>query len=153
MSESAKTMGDEEFEDLARALREGAGRELRDEAAADELEAEKQRRRRMDLSDPVRLAMHRGDKVTVSTAGLTLSDPVVAVGDDYLIMESPDRTTDISLHDATVTVVPTTTGGRTGRPQSKTLAARLREHEQRATSVELFTRSGAGVRGRVEVVT
>src|SRR5690606_26592292 len=129
-------MPEEELEALARQLREGAGRELREEAAEDETLTEIQRRRHRDLADVARIAMHRGDRVLVSGAGLHLAHPVTAVGDDYLTMETDDGAVDVSLASVVMSVESRSSGGRSGVP-STTFRARLAEHEQSGAEVEV----------------
>ena len=85
----------DEFDELARSLRQGAGREWREEAAADEQLTELQRRRARTLADVAREAMHRGDRVTVEVAGLRLAHPVIAVGVDYLVLDDGDGVVDV----------------------------------------------------------
>lgn len=151
MAESAKTVSDE-LDDLARALRQGAGREMREEAAIDEQLTELQRRRRHDLSAAMRLAMHRGDTVTVAVAGMTLKHPLVAVGADYLTLDGGDRAIDVALAQAVITLTPSRHGGRSGDADSPTLRARMAELEQAEASVEVVTADGRVGMGRVEVV-
>lgn len=150
MSGTAKNMS-EEMERLARDLREGAGRELREEAATDEELSELQRRRRQDLAAAVRSAMHRGDRVTVSVGGLTLSHPLAAVGHDYLTMIDGSDVIDVALEAAVVRVESRPAGGSSGRPSSRTLRARLAEIEQDGGAVEAVTRGGQRSSGRIDV--
>lgn len=151
MTESAKSVS-EEFDDLARALRQGPGREIREEAAADEELTELQRRRRLTMAEAARDAMHRGDRVTASAAGLSLTHPLIAVGHDYLTMDDGDRVIDIRLADAVVTVTARSSGGMSSRPAAATFRARLAELEQEGASVEVMTRDGAGATGRIDLV-
>ncbi len=144
-------MTERPYDDLARQLRQGAGDELRREAAVDEALTELQRRRRATLSDVVRAAMHRGDETVVRVVDLTLSYPLVAVGNDYLIMDTPDGTIDVLLEAAVLTFEPRRAGGRTGVAEAATWRARLAEHEQHGTEVELVTSTGARVVGVIEV--
>lgn len=141
------------LDDLARQLRQGAGEDLRAEAAEDEELTELQRLRRHTLAEAARRAMHRGDRITVSTAGLTLAHPVVAVGTDYLTMEDEDRWVDVRLTEAALTVDPRPAGGRSGRPAAATFRARMMEHEQELAAVEVVTREAGRWAGRIEVVT
>ena len=150
MRENAKTVPDE-FRDLGRELRQGAGRELRVEAATDEELSEIQRRRRLDLAAAMRMAMHRGDRVTAAVGGLTLSHPVLAVGSDYLTMTDGSAVIDVRLDGAGLTVEPRPTGGASGRPASPTFRARLAELEQEEGEVEAMTRQGQRVAGRLDV--
>lgn len=142
----------EELDDLARQLRQGAGEDLRAEAAADEELTHLQRLRRLSLAEAARAAMHRGDGVTASAGGLTLAHPIVAVGDDYLTMEDQEGWIDIRLMEAVLTVVPKPAGGRSGRPAAATFRARISEHEQERGAVEVVTSSGERTAGHLEVV-
>ena len=152
MSETAKrAMPPDEFEELARQLRQGgAGREMRAEAQEDEELTELRRRRHQHLADVARTALHRGDRVTVTAGGLTLTHPIVAVGADYVSLQSEDALIDVSLEVAVVTVEPRPAGGmRAGTPGSATFRARLAEHEgQRALVVTI---EGRQIDGRLEV--
>jgi hypothetical protein len=139
------------FDDLARDLRQGPGDELRREAAADEALTELQRRRRASLSEVARAAMHRGDGTVVQVAGLVLSHPLVAVGKDYVVMTTADGTIDVLLEAAVLTIEPRPSGGRSGVAEAATWRARLAEHEQHDTEVELVTTAGVRVAGVIEV--
>lgn len=150
VADTAKTM-DEELGDLARELRQRAGHDLRAEAAADEELTELQRMRRLDLAELARTAMHRGDRVTAVVGGLTVSHPVIAVGDDYLTMED-DRWIDIRLLAAVLSVDLRPSGGRSGRPSAATFRARMAELEQEAGPVEVVTRPGDRWVGDLRVV-
>lgn len=142
----------DELDDLARSLRQGAGREMREEAAVDEQLTELARLRRRDLATAVRAAMHRGDTVTVETAGLTLGHPVVAVGTDYLTMDDGEALIDVALSDALVTTMASRRGGSAGKAASVTMRARLAEHEQSGALVDVITSAGTSIRGRIKVV-
>lgn len=142
----------EEFDDLAQSLRQGVGRELRDEAAVDEELTELQRRRRLDLADAVRLAMHRGDRIVAAIGELTFSAPVTEVGSDYLTMVDHDRIIDIRLEAASLAITPSTRGGHSSTPASATFRARLAEFEQSGARVEVVTRHATAHVGRIEVV-
>lgn len=142
----------EGLDDLARELRQGAGHDLRAEAAADEELTELQRMRRLDLAEVARTAMHRGDRVTAVVGGLTVSHPVIAVGDDYLTMEDGDRWIDIRLLAAVLSVDLRPSGGRSGRPSAATFRARMAELEQEAGQVEMVTGPGDRWTGEIRVV-
>lgn len=150
MRGNAKTVPDE-FGDLGRELRQGAGRELRVEAATDEELSEIQRRRRLDLAAAMRNAMHRGDRVMATVSGLTLSHPLISVGSDYLTMTDGSEVIDVLLDGAVLRVDPRPAGGASGRPASPTFRARLAELEQEAGEVEVVTRGGERVAGRLDV--
>lgn len=150
MTGSAKSVS-EELDDLARQLRQGAGRELREEAAADEELTELLRRRKLTLADATRSAMHRGDRVTIVVAGMSMSHPVMAVGTDYLTLDEGDRVIDVPLAAAVVVVSARSAGGTSGRPAATTFRARLAEHEQEGGSVEVVT-TEERISGRMDVV-
>lgn len=144
-------MPDDDLGELARALRQGAGHEMRAEAEENENLTEVQRRRRQDLADVARAAMHRGDRLTLTVADLHLAHPVVSVGADYLVMESGDEVVDVRLDAAVINVEPRTAGGRSSHPESATFRARLAEHEYLADVTEVVTIGGRRVAGRIEV--
>lgn len=141
------------LEDIARGLREGLGREMREEAAADEELTHLQRLRRLSMAEAVRAAMHRGDRVTARIAGLLLSFPVMAVGDDYATLEDTEgrRFIDIRLDAAEITIEPMPSGGVSSRPLAATLKARLAEHEQDRNQIEVYTSGGRSIVGTIEV--
>lgn len=141
----------DELRDLGRELRQGAGRELRAEAATDEELSEVQRRRRLDLAAAMRNAMHRGDRVTATVGDLTLSHDVISVGSDYLTMTDGSGVFDVRLDGAVLTVDPRPAGGASGRPASSTFRARLAELEQEGGDVEAITRQGQRAAGRLDV--
>jgi hypothetical protein len=145
-------MDDDDLTELARALRETAGRELRADAGEVEHLAQLQRRRRADLAAAVRMAMHRGDQVTASVAGRTFRLPLVAVGHDYMRMAGEESVYDVRLDAAILTVRERRSGGTTGTPPALTLRARLAELEQLGSSVEVLTRVGGSVVGSLSVV-
>lgn len=151
MPEFAKVMAEDELGELARLLREGAGHELRAEAAEDEQLTEIQRLRHRDLADVARDAMHRGDRVTVAVAGLHISHDIVTVGTDYLVMDSGDRQVDVRLEAVVLTLEPRAQGGRSATPQSATFRACLAEHEHLASPVEVVTVDGNRIGGRITV--
>lgn len=144
-------MADEELDELARQLREGAGHELRAEAAEDETLTEIQRRRHRNLADVARIAMHRGDRILVSFGGTTLAHPVTAVGNDYLTMETDDGAVDVRLAAVVMSVESRSSGGHSGVPASATFRARLAEHEQSGAEVEVVSVDGTRSAGTIEV--
>lgn len=142
----------DEFDELARSLRQGAGREWREEAAADEQLTELQRRRARTLADVAREAMHRGDRVTVEVAGLRLAHPVIAVGVDYLVLDDGDGVVDVALDRVTLGLERRSSGGASGKPAAATLRARLGELEQAGARVTVVTTGGERGEGLLEVV-
>ncbi|HZI38594.1 MAG TPA: hypothetical protein VFF24_09835 [Acidimicrobiia bacterium] len=142
----------DEFDELARSLRQSAGQEWREEAAADEHLTELQRRRAQTLADVAREAMHRGDRVTVEIAGMRLRHPVVAVGADYMVLDDDEGVVDVALAHATMTIDRRASGGVTGRPVATTLRARLAELEQAEAQVTVVTAGGGREEGSLELV-
>lgn len=151
MPRSAKKTVSDEIEDLARTLRQGAGWELREEAAEDEELTELQRRRRMGTAAAMRAALHRGDRIVVAASGLTFSQPMVSVGSDYITLRDDETTLDVRLDAAVITVTPSPRGGMASEPESATFRARLAEHEQLGRPVEILTRHGVRANGVLDV--
>lgn len=141
-----------EFDELARELRDRVGPDIRQEAAEDETLTELQRLRSRDLAEAAREAMHRGDLITIQTAGITLSDPVEYVGGDYLTMEAAESVVDVLLARATLFIEPRQRGGRSGKPAAWTFRARLAQHEQSGNPIELILDTGDRIRGVLDVV-
>lgn len=142
----------DEFDELARALRQGAGQEWREEAAADEQLSELQRRRGQTLADVAREAMHRGDRVAVEAAGMRLVHPVIAVGNDYLVLDDGEQVVDVALRQATLRVERRSSGGVSGRPAAATFRARLGELEQAGARVTVVVTGGGREEGSLELV-
>jgi hypothetical protein len=151
MPDIAKTMV-EGFDELARHLRQEAGADLRGEAAEEEQLTELQRRRRQSMTEAIRMAMHRGDHITAHAGGLTLGYPVVTVGEDYLTMRDEERWIDLRVPEATIVIEARPAGGTSGRPAAATFRARMGEHEQEQSRVEIVGREGARWEGRMEIV-
>ncbi|HZD05520.1 MAG TPA: hypothetical protein VE173_11390 [Longimicrobiales bacterium] len=145
-------MPDDPLDELARSLRTGVGRELQEEAAEDELLSERRRLRHQDLAQALRAAMHSGDRVTANVGGMTLSHPLMSVGTDYLTMSDGEHFIDIRLAITRFTVEPRRQGGTSGSPAAHSFTARLAEHEQDETELELVCRRGDRVAGTLVVV-
>jgi hypothetical protein len=144
---------DDPLESLARELREKVGSEFRAEAETVETETEIGRLRRRAMRDVVREAANRGDRVSVVTAGRTVTGFVAHVGKDYLSLETPTEHLDARLDRVAIVVAPSTSGGIHPRGGSITFKARLSEYEQTGERVELAApRLNAAVQGRIAVV-
>ena len=144
-------MANDPFDELAQRLRQSVGGEFREEAAEDESLSELQRRRRRGLAETVRSAMHRGDRINASVAGLSLAYPVVGVGADYLIMDAGEQLIDVRLDASTFSLLPQQEGGAKGTPAATTFAARLAEHEQSHSAIEVVMVDGTRTAGTIRV--
>jgi hypothetical protein len=144
---------DDPLEGLARELRESVGAEFRAEAEMVEFETEIGRLRRRSLHDVAREAANRGDRVSVVTAGRTVTGLVAHVGKDYLSLETPTEYLDARLDRVALLVSPNTSGGIDPRGGSITFKARLSEFEQTGEQVEVVaSQINTSVLGRVAVV-
>lgn len=143
-----------DFDELARSLRQGVGREVREEAAEDERLTELQRRRHATLSDVATTALHRGDRLSATVGSLRLIGIPVEVGQDFVTLAVGQDIADVHLGRVALTVDRATQGGgRAVTSGSQTFRARLAELEADAVTVELVSASGAERwRGRIEVV-
>jgi hypothetical protein len=144
---------DDEFDELAAELRRRVGAEFVMESAEIEQLAEQQRRRRADLAESARRAMHRGDRVTVTCQTGRWSGQLWAVGDDYLVLEAIDTWIEAYLPSVGLEIEPARSGGRSGSPASVTWRARLTELELEGDTVTVVAPpANIEVTGRIEVV-
>ena len=144
-------MTNDPLDELAQGLRQSVGGEFRDEAAEDESLSELQRRRRRTLAEAVKSAMHRGDRITAVVGGLSLTYQVVGVGADYLIMDTGEQLIDVRLDASTISLLPRQQGGAKGTPAAATFAARIAEHEQNQSAIEVIMVDGTRTAGTVRV--
>ena len=128
----------EEFEELAGELRRRVEAEFRSEAEEVEHLAQLQRKRKAVLRDVARTAMHQGQRVTLSSAGDEWSGELLAVGADYLTLQTRAVLLDARLDSVALRLAPAREGGHTGQPGSDTFKARLTEFEM--TGEELRVR-------------
>ena len=144
---------DDEFNDLAAELRRRVGSEFVLESEEIEQLAEQQRRRRADLAESARRAMHRGDRVTITCQTGRWSGRIWTVGDDYLMLETVETWVEAHLPLVGLEVEPARSGGRSGSPASATWRARLTELELEGVFVTVVA-PGANmeVSGKLEVV-
>lgn len=141
------------LEGLARELRQSVGAELRAEAEIAEIETEIGRLRRRTLAEVAREAANRGDRVSVVTAGRTVTGSVVHVGKDYLSLDTPTEHLDARLDRVALVITPHRAGGLTPRGGSVTFKARLSEFEQTGETVEVVSHDLTyTLRGVIEVV-
>ncbi len=144
---------DDPLESLARELRETVGSEFRAEAEMVEIETEIGRLRRRSLREVAREAANRGDRVSVVTAGRTVTGSVAHVGKDYVSIETPTEHLDARLDRVALVVAHSAAGGIGPRGGSITFKARLSEFEQTGETVEVVApRLDSSVAGRIQVV-
>jgi hypothetical protein len=144
---------DDEFNDLAAELRQRVGGEFVLESEEIEQLAEQQRRRRADLAESARRAMHRGDRVTITCQKGRWAGHVWAVGDDYLVLEAIDTWVEAHLPSVGLEIEPARSGGRSGSPASATWRARLTELELEGAVVRVVApAANVEASGRIEVV-
>ncbi|MFO7548906.1 MAG: hypothetical protein R6X29_08590 [Acidimicrobiia bacterium] len=141
------------FDDLARELRTGAGREWREEAEQTETETHRYRLRRRTLADLGAELLHRGDSATVVAGDRIASGRVEGAGTDYVTLVSDALEVDVRLDRVVLRADRSPAGGGEQAGGSRTWLARLREFEQTGEPVELWMpATGSSVRGRVEIV-
>ncbi len=147
------TWPDDQFEELATELRRRVGAEFVMESAEIEQLAELQRRRRADLAESARRAMHRGDRVTITCQTGRWSGQLLTVGDDYLVLEAVDTWIEAHLPSVGLEIEPARSGGRSGSPASVTWRARLTELELEGDTVTVLAPpANIEVTGTIEVV-
>jgi hypothetical protein len=143
----------DEFDELASDLRRRVGAEFVEEAAEIEQLTDLQRRRRADLAEVARAAMHRGDRVTISCQSGYWVGQLQSVGDDYVVLETAELLVEAHLPSIGLEIEPSRSGGRSGSPGSSTWRARLIELELEGETIALVApTANAEVTGRIEVV-
>jgi hypothetical protein len=138
--------------DLASELRQGAGRELNEEAAEDERLTELHRRRRLTLADRAKEMVNRGDRVSVEFGGHSFSGAIHAAGSDYVTVDGPGQAADIRLAAARWSVLPLETPGEAGPAGPESFRAMLHEHSGSGKTVRLALPGGDMVIGGIAVV-
>jgi len=137
---------------LASELRQGAGRELAEEAAEDERLTELHRRRRLVLADQAKALVNRGDRVSVEFGGHSFSGAVATAGEDYATIEGPGQAADIRLDEARWSVLPSDQPAETRPGGAESFRAILHQHSASDHVVRLALPGGDMVIGKVEVV-
>ena len=141
-------------EDLGSELRAGAGREWRDEAAADEQLTELHRRRSLDLGDQAAAMVNQGLRVSVEFGGHSFGGAVAASGSDYATVNGPGQVADIKLDKSRWSVLPVI-GDPPGQPSAlgpESFTAVLHAHAGDKSTVRLALPGGDMVIGIIEVV-
>jgi hypothetical protein len=139
--------------DLASELRQGAGREMIEEAAEDERLTEAHRRRQSTLGDQAAEMVNRGDRVSVEFGGHSFSGRVAAAGSDYATIDGPGQSADIKLNEARWSVLPLEGQAESNVAGPETFLALLREHSNNGRTVRLALPQGDMVIGALAVVT
>lgn len=150
--ESAKRdvqMSDREIEEQ---LRQGAGREWKEEAAEDEQLTELLRRRKLSLGDRVLEVVHRGERVRAEAGTQTFSGHVVYAGSDFATIDRGEDLVEVVLDAAVWTIERSTEGGREQSGEPLSLRGRLAEVAANSESVRLVVTDGKALVGRIEVV-
>jgi hypothetical protein len=143
----------DDFDDLAEELRRRMGNEFREEAEEVERLTNLQRRRKASLSEVALAAMHRGDQVTIHARTGDWTGELLAVGDDYVSLQAPNGTIEALLDGVAFQVVPSRTGGRSGKAAAATWKARLSEFALSGETVTVVAPDlGLEVIGAIELI-
>ena len=143
----------EDFDDLAAELRRRVEAEFRSEADEEERLVDLQRRRKATLRDIATIAMHQGQRVVLRALEAEWKGEVVAVGADYLSLQTALLLLDARLDSVAIAITPARQGGHTAKAASETFRARLTEFELTGERVTLRSRAPAvEVTGIIEVV-
>lgn len=137
---------------LASELRQGAGRELSEEAAEDERMTAMLDRRRFTLTDLAKDMANRGERVSVEVGGHSFSGAVVAAGADYAVIEGSGQRIEVRLDAGYWSLIPANQDAAPGTTTNESLTARLAEHAEQRTLVRVALSAGQLVIGRVAVV-
>lgn len=137
---------------LASELRQGAGRELTEEAAEDERLTELQRRRRLTLADQAKQMVNRGERVSIEFGGHSFGGAVTRSGEDYATVEGPGQSADIKLDAARWSVLPTDQPAESRPGSLESFRAVLHEHSASSQVIRLALPGGDMVIGRLAVV-
>lgn len=139
-------------EDLPSILRQGAGRELTEEAAEEEMLTETLRQRRLDFAGVAEEAAHSGQRGTAEFDGKVHSGPIIATGSDYVTLRLADQEADVYLPTAvwSFTDFPGETPPVTRTGMS--LRGRLNEHAASASRVRVEVAGGSALMGTITAV-
>lgn len=138
--------------ELAEQLRQGAGRELAEEAAEDERLTALHDRRRFGLMEMAKEMANKGERVSVDFGGHTFSGAVVSAGADYAAIEGSGQRSEVRLNGGYWSVIMADEGATPGTVTQEGLSARLAEHAEHGTTVRVAIPGGQLVIGRVGVV-
>lgn len=150
--ESAKrewTLSDREIEAH---LRQGAGRELSQEAAEDEQLTELLRRRQMSLAARAIELVHRGERVRAETGSQTFTGTVVYAGSDFATIDRGEDLVEVALEAATWVVEAITTGGRDQSGEPLSFRGRLAEVAANSEQVRVVVADGRALIGTIQIV-
>jgi hypothetical protein len=133
-------------------LRQGPGREWREEAAEDEQLTELHRRRRLGLGERMVELVNQGARVRAETAAQTFSGHVVYAGSDFATVDRGDDLVEVVLDAATWVVDAGQSAGREQGGEPLTLKARLSEIAANSESVRVIVGDGRALIGVIELV-
>jgi hypothetical protein len=142
-------MSDREIEEH---LRQGAGREWKEEAAEDEQLTELLRRRRLTLGERALELVHRGERVRAETGTQTFSGHVVHAGSDFATVDRGEDLVEVVLDAAVWTIERSAEGGREQSGEALSFKGRLAEIASNSESVRLVVVDGRALVGHIEVV-
>jgi len=142
-------MSDREIEEH---LRQGAGREWKEEAAEDEQLTELMRRRRLTLGERAVELVHRGERVRAETGTQTFSGHVVYAGSDFATIDRGEDLVEVVLDAAVWNIERSAEGGREQSGEALSLKGRLAEIASNSESVRMVVVDGRALVGRIEVV-
>ncbi len=138
--------------DLASELRQGAGRELNEEAAEDERLTEAYRQRQLSLGDRAAEMVNRGDRVSVEFGGHSFSGAVIAAGSDYATVAGAGQTADIKVAVARWSVLPLEHAAESHVAGAESFRALLQDYSMSDRVVRFALPGGDMVIGTVSVV-
>jgi len=133
-------------------LRQGPGREWREEAAEDEQLTELLRRRRLTLGERVVEIVNHGDRVRAETAAQTFSGQVVYCGSDFATVDRGEDLVEVVLDAATWVVDHGPAAGREQSGEPLTFKARLSEIASNVESVRVIVIDDRALIGTIDVV-
>jgi hypothetical protein len=90
------------------------------------------------MSELALTAMHRGDEVTIRYLAGAWTGTLIAVGDDYVSLQTAGMTVEALLEGVILESVPSRTGGQSSRAAAPTWKARLSEFALSGETVTLI---------------
>lgn len=139
-------------QEIRSVLRQEAGREMAEEAAADEELTEQFRDRQRSLIAVAEEAAHRGDRATAEMEGRVYSGPIVATGLDYVTLALSEQEAEIVVGAAIWSFVPALGERVSTTKTDMRLRARLSEHAAAATRIRIELAGNTALMGTVATV-
>lgn len=138
--------------EIASILRQETGREMAEEAAADEEMTERFRDRQRDLIAVAEEAAHRGDRATAELDGRIYSGPIVATGLDYVTLALSEQEAEIAVGAAVWSFLSAPGERVSANKTEMRLRARLSEHASDAARIRLELAGNTALMGTVTTV-